>query len=59
MIVVSRSKGGSYQIAEVDRSLSHLKFAAFQLIPYYPHSLTSLEVTQYIDPPKLMDAELE
>lgn len=48
MVVVSRSSGGSYRLAEVDGAVSRLKFAAFRLIPYHPRSPTSLEVTQYL-----------
>jgi hypothetical protein len=53
MIVVSRSQGGSYRLAEVDGSISKLKFAAFRLIPYHPRSPSSIEVTQFIDPQAL------
>jgi len=49
MVVVSRSQGGSYRLAEVDGTISKLKFAAFCLIPYFPRSMTSLDVTQYIN----------
>lgn len=49
MIVVSRSQGGSYRLAEIDGSVSKLKFAAFRLIPYHPRSPTSLDVTQYLN----------
>ncbi|KAG2086953.1 uncharacterized protein F5147DRAFT_748576 [Suillus discolor] len=53
MVVVSWSQGSSYRLAEVDGSLLKLKFAAFHLIPYHPHSRTSIKVTQYIDPQSL------
>jgi hypothetical protein len=49
MIVVSRSQGGSYRLAEVDGAVSKLKFAAFHIIPYHPRSPTSLDVTQYLN----------
>jgi hypothetical protein len=49
MIVVSRSQGRSYRLAEVDGSVSKLKFAAFRLIPYHPRSSTSIEVTQFLN----------
>ncbi|KDQ13321.1 hypothetical protein BOTBODRAFT_97858, partial [Botryobasidium botryosum FD-172 SS1] len=34
MVVVRRNKGGAYVLAEVDGSLSKLRYAAFRLIPY-------------------------
>lgn len=53
MVVISRSQGGSYHLAEVDGTISKLKFAAFRIIPYHPRSPTSIEVTQFIDPQAL------
>ena len=35
MVVVRRLKGGSYVLAEMDGSLSKLRFAAFQLVSYH------------------------
>jgi hypothetical protein len=57
MLVVSRSQGGSYQLAEIDGTVSRLKFAAFRLIPYYPRSTSTLEVTQLIHPTDLVGDE--
>ncbi|KAJ8580868.1 hypothetical protein M405DRAFT_752695 [Rhizopogon salebrosus TDB-379] len=53
MLVVSRSQNGSYRLAEVDGTLSKLKFAAFRLIPYHARSQSSLEVTQFLNPEDL------
>jgi len=49
MVVVSRSHNGSYRLAEVDGMVSRLKFAAFRLIPYFPRSHKTLEVTQFVN----------
>jgi hypothetical protein len=59
MIVISRSQGSSYRLAELDGSISKLKFAAFRLIPYHPRSSSSIEVTQFIDPQALGSADDE
>jgi hypothetical protein len=46
MIVVRRTKGGSYMLAELDGAISKLRFAAFRVIPYYPRSEERVPVTQ-------------
>ena len=35
MLVIQRSRGGSYILGELDGTLSKLRYAAFRLIPYY------------------------
>ena len=50
MVVIKHSKNGSYRLAEVNRSVSKLRFAAFCLVPYHARSLKVVEVTQFIDP---------
>jgi len=37
-VVVKRLQSGAYLLAEVNGTVSHLKFVAFWLIPYYPCS---------------------
>ena len=49
MVVVSCSQNGLYCLTEVDGTILKLKFAMFQLIPYFPRSLNTLEVTQFIN----------
>ncbi|KIJ11777.1 hypothetical protein PAXINDRAFT_84032, partial [Paxillus involutus ATCC 200175] len=45
MLVIRRTKGGSYMLAELDGSISKLRYAAFRLLPYHVHSHISVPVT--------------
>lgn len=56
MVVIRRTKGGSYILGELDGSLSKLRFAAFRLMPYLPRSLQSVPVTRLQD---VSDEDLE
>ena len=49
MIVIKRTKGGSYVLGELDGSLSKLRFAAFRLIPYRHRDIKSVPVTKFTD----------
>ena len=49
MVVVKRTRGGAYRLAEVDGAVSRLRYAAFRLIPYYARSQTQLKVTEFVD----------
>jgi hypothetical protein len=49
MVIVLHSTNGAYHLAEVDGSISRLKFAVFHSIPYHSHSPTMLEVTHLIN----------
>ena len=46
LVVIKRTKGGSYILAELDGSLSKLRFAAFRLLPYHPRNLKAVPVTR-------------
>ena len=46
MVVIERTKGGSYILGELDGSISKLRFAVFRLIPYYPRDLKAVPVTK-------------
>jgi len=49
MIVVKCLQSGTYLLAKVNGAVSHLKFAAFQLIPYHSCSQKYLEITEFMD----------
>ncbi|KAF5355069.1 hypothetical protein D9756_005757 [Leucocoprinus leucothites] len=49
LIVLKRTTGGSYILAELDGSISKLRFAAFRLVPYYPRDIRAIPVTKLTD----------
>jgi hypothetical protein len=49
MIVVKRTKGGSYILAELDRAVGIEPYAAFRLIPYYSRSEVLVPVTKMLE----------
>ena len=57
--VVWRSRNGAYILAEVNGTVSRLKFAAFRLIPYCPRSRKYLEITEFVDQRDLEGVETE
>lgn len=56
MVVLRRTRGGSYILGEVDGAVSKLRYAAFRVIPYHARSRTLLSVTELT---KLSPEELE
>jgi hypothetical protein len=52
-IVVYCLRSGAYQLAELNGAVSHLKFAAFRLVPYYPRNRKVILMTQTVDLKKL------
>lgn len=44
MVVVRRTKGHSYVVAELDGSLSRMHVAAFRLIPYLTRTKTDIPI---------------
>jgi hypothetical protein len=59
MVVVRCCRSRAYTLAEVNRAVSKLKFAAFRLIPYYPRLHRELQVTKFVDPGELGGDEEE
>ena len=49
MMVLRRTTGGSYLLAELDTAVSRLRYAAFQLIPYYSHLSSIIRITDLTD----------
>jgi hypothetical protein len=52
-VMVRRSKGGAYKLAELDGSVSKLKYAAKRVIPYYLRTTWTLPI------PRKMLAEVQ
>jgi len=49
MVVLRRTQNGSYRLAELDGTVSNLRFAAFRLVPYHARSRSSIPVTRLVD----------
>ena len=56
MVVLCRTTGGSYLLAELDGAISHLRYTAFRLLPYYPRTHITIPV---MDLTGLNDQELD
>ncbi len=49
MVVVRHMQNGSYRLAELDGTISNLRFTAFRLVPYHTCTRTSILVTRLVD----------
>jgi hypothetical protein len=50
MVVVSRNKGGTYIICDLDGTLAHAPVAAFRVVPYFAQSQIDIpDLEQHID----------
>jgi len=49
MVVIRRTRNGAYHLAELDRAVSKLRYTAFQLVPYFARSCTSIPVMCILD----------
>ena len=56
MVVLRRTTGGLYLLAELDSAISCLRYTAFQLLLYYPHTPITIPV---MDLTRLNDQELD
>jgi hypothetical protein len=45
MVVVRRNSGGAYVLAELDGSLSHLRYAAARLVPYHARTHIDIDIS--------------
>ena len=59
MVVARRVLGGSYRLAELDGTISKLRFAAFRIVPYYTRSRSSIPVTRLIEREDLIRLHLD
>jgi hypothetical protein len=46
MVVITKTRGLSYRLGELDGSIAKKGFAGYRLIPYYPRDPTNISVTQ-------------
>ena len=49
MVVLCRTTGGSYLLAELDGAVSRLRYTAFWLIPYYSRLSSVIHITELTD----------
>ena len=49
MVVLRRTQNGSHRLAELDRTVLNLRFAAFCLVPYHARSRSSIPVTRPVN----------
>jgi hypothetical protein len=61
MVVVRRNKGGAYILAELDGSLSRLRYAAARLVPYHARSHIETDISHLtgLSPDELTAATAE
>src|SRR5882724_8660016 len=58
MVVVHRTKGGAYILAELNGTVSRLGYTAFQIIPYLARFPDCIPVTSLLDDAELEDVQL-
>ncbi|KLO04806.1 hypothetical protein SCHPADRAFT_917886 [Schizopora paradoxa] len=51
MVVLRRTKGGSYLLSDLNGAISKSRYAAFRLLPYFQRSNSSIPITRIVDLP--------
>lgn len=59
MVIISCLKNHSYHLGELDGSVAAKRYVGFRLIPYYPHNLVNIPVTQILEREVLEQTEVE
>ena len=49
MVVVKKTRNGAYCLAELNGTVSRLRFAAFHLIPYHTCSHSAISITHLLN----------
>jgi len=58
MVIVHRTQGGAYILAELNGSVSRLQYATFHIIPYLERFSDHMPVTALMDEAKLEDVQI-
>ena len=59
MVVVRRTEGGSYILAELDGSVSRYRYAAFRVVPYNARRRISIDLSEFEEWPEYLPDENE
>ena len=59
MVVVRRTEGGSYILAELDGSVSRYRYAAFRVVPYRARRRISVDPNEFEEWPEYLPDENE
>jgi hypothetical protein len=59
MVVVRKTKGGSYILAELDGAVSKTRYAAFRVIPYHARSNVSIPLDDFLQYPDTDESDTD
>ena len=57
IVVVGRTPRGAYELAELDRSVSGGRYAAFRVVPYYSRTMASVDIEKILHYPERRTAK--